>query len=796
MRCSPTKILLSTLIGVFSGLTVISADPLPIQAMEFYLADGDEVAFANTSNVPSDWMMPDGAPGWPTTANGFGPSERHAEFSTSGGFSNLHIRRSFNPGDTAPESLWLDLKSATGVSEVYLNGEQVLGESAPAPQSSGFYRFNLTAHLDKLLLSQENLLAIRVTGGFALPLLYAYSSPDYGMNLALVPTSSRLNEPGTPLILRVFRWNPSIEGQAVCVSRIGSSVSSRADIEVLQDGNPLPITNDTRPRFNVSFPEGADYADCEIRAISDDHAETQELFGFGTVVNTTPVLRVPVGRNGTTVTQTSPSGEGSLALALENANIIPAQQTIRFSDSEGIPFTTAPVVLHPESDSTRLLKIDDDLTIEGPASPGRVTIECGGKDGVYVQSRPSLTLRNLVIKNARRAVSSGRQVGKLKVESCELIDNRTAVHVSSIAGPCEISRCFIAGSSDNALANYSRRMTVSVSNCLFAGNQGSGIIDARSEVELEFCTIIDQEPDAISGRIRARNCIFSGNPDGFDLDEATSFDLGGNLFANGTTGFELHPESIAGTAELPLDPGFGIPGNHGGFTRSIPILSSSPALDLGIEVDGSPTNDQRGHGFPRHVGPRPDAGAYELQHSSDQLPIGAVTNVSYDPFVGIYYQLLIVHNESPWALSGFRLRIGNLSPEVSLYNGSGNEHLDVAGDIIPGDYRMVVLQYHAENPYLLIIPELTVETLPGATTPLPPMPPLASIELEMGDVPILHFPTEAGRNYQIECSDDLKTWNPAGPIIWSESRQTIWQDTSNMGESQLPERYYRIREEP
>src|SRR5690606_31151015 len=145
----------------------------------------------------------------------------------------------------------------------------------------------------------------------------------------------------------------------------------------------------------------------------------------------------------------------------------------------------------------------------------------------------------------------------------------------------------------------------------------------------------------------ARNCIFAGNL------------YAGNLNHSGN----LHETTreAAGLGDL---------GFHGGFTRTISLSTDSPAIDHGLSAD-LPQYDQRGEPFLRKVGSAPDAGAFERQLSLDDLVVGLETEPGYDAPSGLYFQFVIVHNDSPWALSGFRLEVAELPADVTLYNASG-----------------------------------------------------------------------------------------------------------------------------
>jgi hypothetical protein len=70
-----------------------------------------------------------------------------------------------------------------------------------------------------------------------------------------------------------------------------------------------------------------------------------------------------------------------------------------------------------------------------------------------------------------------------------------------------------------------------------------------------------------------------------------------------------------------IDPLLGDLDPHGGPTFTIDLLPGSPAIDTGNDAGGG-SNDQRGVGFPRVVGPNADIGAFET--SPPQLSFSPV----------------------------------------------------------------------------------------------------------------------------------------------------------------------------
>ena len=76
-------------------------------------------------------------------------------------------------------------------------------------------------------------------------------------------------------------------------------------------------------------------------------------------------------------------------------------------------------------------------------------------------------------------------------------------------------------------------------------------------------------------------------------------------------------------------PNLGALQNNGGLTRTMALLAGSPAIDAGDNIrTAGETNDQRGAGFNRVIGPAVDMGAYEFQPPAVNVGISSSGNPS------------------------------------------------------------------------------------------------------------------------------------------------------------------------
>ncbi|MEP4077549.1 choice-of-anchor Q domain-containing protein [Haloferula sp.] len=769
------------------------ADDPPTEPTTLLIADGDSAQYSFFTTPPTNWFDPDVSLAWDTAPAGFGGTDRAAEVSTVEAFRSIRLRQRFDLLST-PLSLTLSLKQDDANVMVYLNGVLVIDLKTgqlPSTDSDGFRNYDLSTRIP-LLNSAENLLAVYSQGSILTPILHATSSDTMSNFIALNPTQTRLVEGGQELPIRVFRLSPTSSSTLLFLPPASESSTSVSDFRITLDGLVLPvITNDNGAYVQVPFSgeESSKVIDLEIT--DDIHAEGQETIEISAYG---PETRLVISRNDVIVTRTAEQGEGSLRQAIENAELIPGIETIRFDDAEGVPFSQAPVTVHLNHGSPGRYGLREGFVLEGPASPGRVTLQANGGPLFYISgaggaaASQDLTLRRLVICGSSLVVESTRYSGTMLIEDCEFIDNEQALDLYSRDHPALVRRCLFTENTQECISTRSG-LRPRIENCSFAFNPATNI-DGSPIVE--SCTFAGDSTRFASGGAEFKNCLFSGT--GSDINYSNSnFDQGGNLFAGTLRGdtplTPRHPDSLAVDSS---SAGLGELGHHGGFTRTIPILPNSPALDLGLfGDDDSPEFDQRDQPYLRRVGLAPDSGAFERQLADDDLFIGITTSVTFDPTTGLYFQFAVIHNQSPWTLDGFQLEVAGLPADAFLYNASEPGAMNIAGPLLPSDYRIVVLQYSASRPDLLLSPELSLSFDSSAADPYQVLieSPELSIHFDENGAPCLNFRTEPGGEYQVQISDNATEWQTKGPAILSESNHIIWKDRDTLLPSKL---LYRI----
>jgi hypothetical protein len=108
-----------------------------------------------------------------------------------------------------------------------------------------------------------------------------------------------------------------------------------------------------------------------------------------------------------------------------------------------------------------------------------------------------------------------------------------------------------------------------------------------------------------------RNDIVAGNTGPFGPDiYGPVASQGHNLIGDGTAGGGFIASDLVGTSAQPIDPLLGPLQGNGGPTRTMALLTGSPAIDAG-DNSGAPDTDQRG--FARIVNGTIDIGDFEVQ---------------------------------------------------------------------------------------------------------------------------------------------------------------------------------------
>jgi hypothetical protein len=288
-----------------------------------------------------------------------------------------------------------------------------------------------------------------------------------------------------------------------------------------------------------------------------------------------------------------------------------------------------------------------------------------GQLGGGIYNTGTLAISNATIR-ANTAINGGgihNDFGTLEVTNSTLSDNTVSSGTAAGSGGGIFNR-----GGKVTLSNS----TVSKNTAIGPGknsDSGGGINSNVGSVTLFNCTITGNSADfgggvrAMNGAVaRLGNTIMALNnspsgPDGNGDFTSSGFTLVGNN--DGMTMPQTGYDQI-GTPLSPVDPKLGGLGDNGGPTFTHALLPGSPAIDKGVNISSSPT-DQRG--FPRPsddpniMNPIPgdgsDIGSYELQipsptptptatpsptpglvgNVSTRLPVGTGDNVLIEGFI-------------------------------------------------------------------------------------------------------------------------------------------------------------------
>lgn len=342
-----------------------------------------------------------------------------------------------------------------------------------------------------------------------------------------------------------------------------------------------------------------------------------------------------------TVTNTADSGPGSLRQAMLSATASTQASTILFAPSANGVITLA-------SPLPGVQVTGGDLTIAGNGAANTV-IDGAGLYRPFKaewQSGLRFTLRGLTVRNGFAnegqggaiLVQGGNSTTLLTLDAVEIVGNRAtynggAVYVST---PVLIDDSLFAGNRSDTYGggiHFDGGQAVRVRNTTFDGNVGGVIClsgsGSTNDPVARFVNVTatgDRQGDdavlRIEGAARASlsNSLIGGSIPSIRLHDigavelSTSFnnvlgDPANSGFQSGVNGNRVH-------VSLPL---LGPLGDHGGSTRTRPLLPGSPALDAGTSAGGDiPASDQRGVA---RVGP-PDVGAFESRGFSGAIGSG------------------------------------------------------------------------------------------------------------------------------------------------------------------------------
>jgi len=222
--------------------------------------------------------------------------------------------------------------------------------------------------------------------------------------------------------------------------------------------------------------------------------------------------------------------------------------------------------------------------------------------------------------NAASAASSARG-GALSTRSITLLD-RCTFQSNSITATAP------TGGAWGGAVDLSSGAPLFIRNATFSGNTAvddGGAIAILGHLVMEHCTVSgNTATNGQGGGIRLgtgsasfENSLIAANSAGTtaaDVFKNGSFgslvDDGGNLIGdNDSISAEFPVGPLVGDTANPVEPDLGVLDDWGGFTETLPLKATSPAIDAAVSVPGSPATDQRG--YARSIGSAPDTGAYE-----------------------------------------------------------------------------------------------------------------------------------------------------------------------------------------
>ncbi len=331
-----------------------------------------------------------------------------------------------------------------------------------------------------------------------------------------------------------------------------------------------------------------------------------------------------------TVTNTNDAGAGSLRQAMLSAIASPAADTIVFAPSSNGVITL-------QSALPDLLGSGGALTITGNGAANTIIDGAGQYRPFKAEWQDGLrfTLRGLTVRNGFADqgqggaifMQGGNSTTLLTLDAVELVGNLAtynggAVYVST---PVRIDDSLFAGNRSGTYGggiHFDGGQTARVRNTTFDGNVGGVICvtgsGSANDPVARFVNVTatgDRPGDdavlRIEGGARASlsNSLIGGSIPSIRLYDTGAIELAtsfNNVLKNPLdSGIQ---DGVNGNQINVILPLIGPLGDHGGLTRTLPLLPGSPALDAGTEAGGDvPAADQRGVA---RVGP-PDVGAYE-----------------------------------------------------------------------------------------------------------------------------------------------------------------------------------------
>jgi VCBS repeat-containing protein len=185
-------------------------------------------------------------------------------------------------------------------------------------------------------------------------------------------------------------------------------------------------------------------------------------------------------------------------------------------------------------------------------------------------------------------------------------------------------------------------------------------------------------------------------------------------------------------------------------------------------------------------------------------PIVTVAGIHLNPRTSLYEQTIRVLNPTYNAYPAVRVFVGNLAPEVRLFNISGVlngvPYVQSNFPVPPGGHVDIIVQYYSTGG-VLPNPALHAEIVPveeggGAVAVGGAAQPIRTGKMLANGTFQLEFGTQSNRVYAVQYSSDLKTWNTTPNAVAGNGSWYVWIDNGQPNTPSPPKdakvRFYRV----
>jgi CSLREA domain-containing protein len=299
-------------------------------------------------------------------------------------------------------------------------------------------------------------------------------------------------------------------------------------------------------------------------------------------------------------------GSCTLRDAILAANANAGADTITFSVSGTITLGSA------------LPNISDDLIIDGTGN----SVFISGNDNfqiLVINSGKTVSLNMLTIQDGKSALSGGGifNNGTLTVKNSTFTGNQAVAAGGSIynVGTLTVENSTFSGNSADYGGGISNFNTLTISNSTFSGNNattsGGGTYNEAGVLTIWNSTFSGNSAATTSGGGIYNKTGATLNYTNTIVANSTS---GGDCKNDGTVVVNNHNlvRDSSCSAVLTGDPKLEALADNGGPTKTMKLLTGSPALDTGDDICAAlPVNNLDQRGVTRPQGPHCDIGAYE-----------------------------------------------------------------------------------------------------------------------------------------------------------------------------------------